>query len=131
MKQKIVIKASMPCEKSRAKAMALVARAHGVISVGITGDAKDRMEVVGDGVDSVCLVSCLRRKLVHAEILQVEEVKEKKPEEKKPEEKKPEEAKVVVHQQPYYYCHPGGYYPHYHAPPPMVVCDEQSNCPIM
>jgi hypothetical protein len=91
----------------------------GVISVGITVDGKDRLEVVGDNVDSVCLASCLRRKLGHAEIMQVEEAKE----EEKPEEKKPEEPKAVVHHQPYYY-----YYP---PPPPMVLCEEQNNCTVM
>jgi hypothetical protein len=89
----------------------------GVISVGITGDGKDRLEVVGDNVDSVCLASCLRRKLGHAEIMQVEEVKDKKPE-----DKKPEEPKAVVHQQPYFY---------YPPPPPMVLCEEQNNCTVM
>ncbi|GJN02631.1 hypothetical protein PR202_ga20001 [Eleusine coracana subsp. coracana] len=98
----------MPCEKSRSKAMALVARADGVSSMGVTGDGKDRLEVVGDGIDTVCLVKCLRKKVGHADILQVEEVKDKKPEEKKPEEPK------VVQQLSYYY-HPGYY--HYHLPP--------------
>ncbi|KAL6652579.1 hypothetical protein ACP70R_011504 [Stipagrostis hirtigluma subsp. patula] len=107
MKQKIVIRVSMDCEKSRSKAMALVARADGVSSMGVTGDGRDRLEVVGDGVDPVCLVQCLRKKIGHAEILQVEEVKEKKPEEKKPEQPK-------VEQLQYYY--PG--YCHYHLPPP-------------
>ncbi|TVU15652.1 hypothetical protein EJB05_39184 [Eragrostis curvula] len=107
MKQKIVIQVSMPCEKSRSKAMELVARANGVSSVGVTGDSKDRLEVVGDGVDSVCLVSCLRKKIGHASILQVEEVKDKKPEEKK----KPEEPKIE-------YWYPGYSYPlhHHHNP---------------
>ncbi|XP_062224806.1 disease resistance protein Pik-1-like [Phragmites australis] len=105
-KQKIVIRVSMPCEKSRSKAMALVARADGVSSMGIAGDERDRLEVVGDGVDTVCLVRCLRKKIGHAELLQVEEVKEKKPEEK------PEDPNVV-HQPPYWYP---GYY-HYHLPP--------------
>ncbi|XP_062183682.1 heavy metal-associated isoprenylated plant protein 16-like [Phragmites australis] len=110
-KQKIVIQVSMSSEKSRSKAMALVARADGVSSMGVTGDGKDRLEVVGDGVDTVCLVQCLRKKIGHAEILQVEEVKEKKPEEKK----KPEEPKVE-HQLPYWY--PGYYYHHNNLPPP-------------
>ncbi|KAL6652578.1 hypothetical protein ACP70R_011503 [Stipagrostis hirtigluma subsp. patula] len=124
----MVIRVSMPCDKSRSKAMALAARADGVISMGITGDARDRLEVVGDGVDPVCLVSCLRRKLGHAEILQVEEVKDKKPEEKKkPEEPTPKP--VVVPPPPQ--CYPGYYYHHHYPPPPMVVCDEPSNCPIM
>ena len=97
----------------------------GVISVAITGDARDKLEVVGDGVDPVCLVSCLRRKVGCAEILQVEEVKDKKPEEKKkPEEPKPPQP-MVVHPPPH------GYYYHHHPPPPMVVCEEPSSCPIM
>ncbi|KAJ1271427.1 hypothetical protein BS78_06G127900 [Paspalum vaginatum] len=132
MKQKVVIKVSMPCERSRSKAMALAARADGVISMAITGDAKEKLEVVGDGFDPVCLVSCLRRKVGHAEILQVEEVKDKKPEEEK---KKPEEPKPVVVHPPPPPSYPGGcyYYHHHHPPPPppMVVCEEPSSCPIM
>jgi hypothetical protein len=31
--------------------------------VGITGDGRDMLEVVGNGVDSVCLVGGLRKKL--------------------------------------------------------------------
>ncbi|CAN6223749.1 unnamed protein product [Urochloa humidicola] len=85
-KQKIVIRLSMASEKTRSRAMALVAKADGVSSMGVTGDGRDQLEVVGDGV---CLVQCLRRKIGPAEILKVEEVKpaEKKPEEKKPEQK--------------------------------------------
>ncbi|CAL5026976.1 unnamed protein product [Urochloa decumbens] len=135
MKQKVVVKVSMPCERSRSRAMALAARADGVISMAISGDARDKLEVIGDGVDPVCLVSCLRKKVGHAEILQVEEVKDKKPEEKEKEKKKPEEPKpqppVVVHPPPQGY--PGGYYYnyHHHPPPRMVVCEEPSSCPIM
>ncbi|PUZ47562.1 hypothetical protein GQ55_7G175800 [Panicum hallii var. hallii] len=126
MKQKMVVKVSMPCERSRSRAMALAARADGVISVAITGDARDKLEVVGDGVDPVCLVSCLRRKVGHAEILQVEEVKDKKPEEKKPEEPKPPQP-MVVHPPPHGYYS----YHHHHLPPPMVACEEPSSCSIM
>ncbi|XP_062185988.1 disease resistance protein RGA5-like [Phragmites australis] len=102
-----------------------------VSSMGVTDDDKDRLEVVGDSVDPVCLVSYLRRKIVHAEIALVEEVKDKKPEEK--EKKKSEEPTmqpVAVHPPPQWY--PGYYYHHHHhPPPPMVVCEEPSNCPIM
>ncbi|CAL5016470.1 unnamed protein product [Urochloa decumbens] len=106
-KQKIVIKVSqLGSEKTRSKAMALVAKADGVSSMGVTGDGKDQLEVVGDGVDTVCLVQCLRRKIGHAEILKVEEVKKK--DDKKPEEKKPEPL-------PYWWYH--NYY-NYHPPPP-------------
>ncbi|KAL6652573.1 hypothetical protein ACP70R_011498 [Stipagrostis hirtigluma subsp. patula] len=102
MKQKIVIRVSMPCEKSRSKAMALVAKAYGVTSMGIIGDGRDRLEVVGDGVDPVCLVKCLRKKLGHADIILVEEVKEKPEEKKKPEEPKVEQLQYWY---PGYYCH--------------------------
>ncbi|KAF8703397.1 hypothetical protein HU200_032200 [Digitaria exilis] len=136
MKQKMVIKVSMPCERRRARAMTLAARADGVISMAITGDAKDKLEVVGDGVDPVRLVGSLRRKVGPAEILHVEEVKEKKPEEKKPEEKKPGNPKppqpMVVYPPPPQSCPGGGYYYYPHHPPPrMVVCEEPNTCPIM
>ncbi|GJN27321.1 hypothetical protein PR202_gb15335 [Eleusine coracana subsp. coracana] len=99
------------------------------MSMGITGDGKDRLEVIGDDVDSVCLVSCLRKKVGHAEILQVEEVKEKKAEENKQQQQ--EDPKVIVHQQPYY-CYTVGDYHHQPPMPPVVVCDnERSNCSIM
>ncbi|CAN6228472.1 unnamed protein product [Urochloa humidicola] len=104
MKQKIVIKLSMASDKCRSKAMVLAAKADGVSKMGITGDGKDRLEVEGEGIDAVCLVQCLRRKLCHAEILQVEEVKDKKPE-----EKKEEEPQVV----PLPYWYPHHYYPPY------------------
>ncbi|XP_048552961.1 heavy metal-associated isoprenylated plant protein 46-like [Triticum urartu] len=127
MKQKIVIQLSMSCDKSRSKALTMAARAAGVTSMGITGDARDQLEVVGDGVDPVCLVSCLRKKLGHAQIIKVEEVK--KPEEKKKEDPKPPAPMPVpVHPPPYFYP-PSSYYPHQYPP---HFCDEQpGNCRTM
>ncbi|CAN6249000.1 unnamed protein product [Urochloa humidicola] len=133
-KQKIVIKVAMPTAKTRAHAMALAAKQSGVSSVGITGDQKDQLEVGGEGIDVVCLVNrlredlciikCLRKKLCHAEILKVEEVKPEQ--KKKPDEKKKEEPKPCT-------CPPGtcrcaGYYPM-----PMVLCEEPpaGTCHIM
>ncbi|GJN05095.1 hypothetical protein PR202_ga22696 [Eleusine coracana subsp. coracana] len=55
----------------------------GVNSIRLAGDGKDQLVVVGDCVDTVCLVKGLRKKVGHAEILQVEEVKDKKPHERK------------------------------------------------
>ncbi|KQJ83086.1 hypothetical protein BRADI_5g12960v3 [Brachypodium distachyon] len=105
----------MPNEKSRSKAMAIAARIPGVISVGITGDGKDMLEVVGVSVDPVSLVCCLRnKKLGHAQIVKVEEVKDKE------EKKKPE-------YQPLYYC-----YPAYPPAPHLVPYDEPpTGCAIM
>ncbi|KAF0890479.1 hypothetical protein E2562_002842 [Oryza meyeriana var. granulata] len=128
MKQKIVIKVCMPCEGCRAKALEVAARADGVISLAITGDDKDKLEVVGVGVDVTCLVICLRKKVCYAEILKMEEVKE---------EKKPECKPCYP---PYYCCPPleappckPCYPPPYcYTPPPaVVVCDEPSVCSIM
>ncbi|CAL5031555.1 unnamed protein product [Urochloa decumbens] len=116
-KLKIVIQVTMPDARSRSQAMALAAKANGVSSIGVTGDLKDRLEVVGEGIDIICLVSCLRKKLCHAEILKVEEVK---PEEKKKEEKKPEEPKPCGCPGPCLCA--GGYW---HAPVPMVLCEPE------
>ena len=49
----------MASDKSRAKAMALVAAAGGVDSVAIAGAGKDQVVVVGEGVDSIKLTSDL------------------------------------------------------------------------
>ncbi|KAF8673323.1 hypothetical protein HU200_048881 [Digitaria exilis] len=115
----MVIKLGIPSTKTRAKAMALAAKVHGVSSVAITGGDKDQLEVVGVGVDAACLVNILRKKVFRsASILLMEEVKEKK------EEKKPLELGWPV----YYY-----YYPQHHHPRPMVVCEEPetAGCHIM
>ena len=121
LQQKIVIKMTMPTAKSRARAMALAARASGVGSIGITGDLKDRLEVVGEGVDITRLVHCLSKKVCrHAEILKVEEVKDKKPEE----EKKPCPCPGPCRCAAVGYCH---------APMPMVLCEDppEGICRVM
>ena len=55
----------------------------GVISVAIEGEEKDRIVVVGEGVDSATLTHCLRKKVGHANLVSIEEVKPKEKEEKK------------------------------------------------
>lgn len=47
-----------------------------MIKVEIAGEGKDRVAVVGNGVDSVSLTRSLRKKLGHASLLSVEEVKD-------------------------------------------------------
>ncbi|TVU15660.1 hypothetical protein EJB05_39210 [Eragrostis curvula] len=130
VKKKIVIKVNMPSDESRAKAMGLVSGVSGVISVSIIGDGKDRLEVVGEGVDAVSLACCLRgkKKFGHVEILLVEDVKDKKKEEE--EKKKKEEAAKKKRAEecscPGYpcYCHP--------RPPPYFVCEEPAtSCSIL
>jgi hypothetical protein len=97
--------------------------------MGITGDARDQLEVVGEGVDPVCLVGCLRKKLGSAHIVKVEEVKDPKPEDKKKEDPKPEDKKKEDPPPPHCYLGPGYY--HHPYPSQMVVCDEPSNCAVM
>ncbi|XP_034679421.1 heavy metal-associated isoprenylated plant protein 47-like isoform X3 [Vitis riparia] len=75
MKQKIIVKVQMNCDKCRTKAMKIAA-------VEEEGAEKDRVVVIGDGVDSASLTCCLRKKLGYATLVSVEEVKEKGGDEK-------------------------------------------------
>ncbi|KAK3154487.1 hypothetical protein QOZ80_2BG0191100 [Eleusine coracana subsp. coracana] len=93
MKQKIVIKVTMTCDKCRQKALALVAGTSGVESVKLDGD--DKVVVEGE-VDSVHLTNALRKKLGSAQLVEVVDAaaaKKKKEEEEK--KKKEEEEKNV------------------------------------
>ncbi|KAK4575559.1 hypothetical protein RGQ29_026493 [Quercus rubra] len=83
MKQKIVMKVQMNCEKGRTKAMKIAAVVEGVISVAIERE-KSLVVVIGDGVDSVSLAGSLRKKLGSATIESVQEVKAESAEKKYP-----------------------------------------------
>ncbi|TXG67415.1 hypothetical protein EZV62_008690 [Acer yangbiense] len=77
--QKIVIKAQVRCQKCWSKAMKIVAVAEGeIFSVAWEGEGKDKMVVIGDGVDAATLTGNLRKKLGYAELLLVEEEKKKR-----------------------------------------------------
>ena len=52
--------------------------------MAIEGAEKDRVVVIGDGVDSASLTHCLRKKLGYATPVSVEEVKEKPKPDPKP-----------------------------------------------
>ncbi|CAI0552172.1 unnamed protein product [Linum tenue] len=62
-------------EKSRPKAMKIVVGVHGVDSASLAGPDKTQIEVTGDGIDSVSLVTLLRRKVGFAELVSVGPVK--------------------------------------------------------
>ncbi|CAL1407995.1 unnamed protein product [Linum trigynum] len=81
MKQKLVINVSMNKEKSRPKAMKIVVSVHGVDSASLAGPDKTQIEVTGDGIDSVALVTLLRKKVGFSELMSVGPLEEKKPEE--------------------------------------------------
>ncbi|XP_031253380.1 heavy metal-associated isoprenylated plant protein 47-like [Pistacia vera] len=76
MKQKIIIKVQVRCDKCRSNAMETAAAADGVISVALDGEYKDKVVVIGDGVDAADLTIQLNKKLGHASLEMVEEVQE-------------------------------------------------------
>ncbi|KAM3696052.1 hypothetical protein ACJW31_06G008700 [Castanea mollissima] len=84
MKQKIIMKVQINCEKYRTKAMKIAAVSEGVTSVAIEGAGKSQVVVIGDGVDSASLTCSLRKKLGYATIGSVQKLEgssaEKKPE---------------------------------------------------
>ncbi|KAG4956392.1 hypothetical protein JHK85_042772 [Glycine max] len=74
-KQKIVMKVHMNCQKCRTKALKVVAAASGVNFVGLEGEEKDKLVVIGDEVDPVKLTNSLRKKVGHTDIISLAEVK--------------------------------------------------------
>ncbi|KAL6332795.1 hypothetical protein AAG906_015058 [Vitis piasezkii] len=77
MKQKIVMKTHMNCQKCRSKALQIVAEGEGVDFVAIEGDQKDKVVVIGVGVDPIKLTCNLRKKVGPTDIISVSEVKSK------------------------------------------------------
>ncbi|XWS27762.1 hypothetical protein CRYUN_Cryun25bG0008500 [Craigia yunnanensis] len=118
MKQKIVIKVSMHCNKCRKRALKIASVADGVTSVALHGPEKDKLMIVGEGIDAACLTSSLRKKLCHAILETVEEVKEPPP----PKPKTPPKQ-IIYHcpQQPQVEC--------YRVVPDP--CSEPGPCTIM
>ncbi|KAK6917439.1 hypothetical protein RJ641_018190 [Dillenia turbinata] len=79
MQQKVVINISLNGKKSsKSKAMKIAVALPGVESVGWQGKDKDQMAVTGDGIDTIALVSKLRKKVGFAEIVSVAEDKKDK-----------------------------------------------------
>ncbi|KAJ0017981.1 hypothetical protein Pint_09648 [Pistacia integerrima] len=75
MKQKIVMKVQMNCQKCQAQALQVAAEADGVNFLALEGAEKDKVVVIGDGVDAVKLATSLRKKVGHTELMSVAEVK--------------------------------------------------------
>ncbi|KAK0596934.1 hypothetical protein LWI29_000414 [Acer saccharum] len=75
MKQKIVMKVQMSCQKCRTESLKLVAKEDGVSFVGLEGAEKDKVVVIGEGVDAVKLATSLRNKVGHTELISVAEQK--------------------------------------------------------
>ncbi|KAG4132228.1 hypothetical protein ERO13_D08G019400v2 [Gossypium hirsutum] len=68
MKQKVVLKVAMNCEKCRSEALQVAAGQAGVDSVALDGKEKEKVVVIGD-FDAVKLTNNLRKKVGAAEIL--------------------------------------------------------------
>ncbi|KAJ4710267.1 Heavy metal transport/detoxification protein [Melia azedarach] len=69
------MKVQMNCEKCRTQSLKVAASADGVNFVGLEGPEKDKVVVIGDEIDSVKLVHCLRKKVGHSELVSVAEIK--------------------------------------------------------
>ncbi|KAK1316604.1 hypothetical protein QJS10_CPA05g02097 [Acorus calamus] len=111
-KQKVVMKIPMNGQKNNKKALQAVTKAKGVQSVGLEGDDKSQVVVIGEEMDCVDLKKLIQKKLggwlwclknkVHVEIVSVSPVEEK--------EKEPDKKIEVVP---------------YHCPEPGVVTREK------
>ncbi|KAG7619584.1 hypothetical protein ISN44_As04g004750 [Arabidopsis suecica] len=71
---KILMSVSMRCDKCRSEALKIGAKTTGVTFVGIEGEEKDKVVVIGEGVDAACLVVRLRKKVGFADIISVTDV---------------------------------------------------------
>ncbi|CAA0393634.1 unnamed protein product [Arabidopsis thaliana] len=76
MAKKILMSVSMRCDKCRSEALNIGAKTTGVTFVGIEGEEKDKVVVIGEGVDAACLVVRLRKKVgfAFADIISVTDV---------------------------------------------------------
>ncbi|KAK1269741.1 hypothetical protein QJS04_geneDACA013817 [Acorus gramineus] len=107
-KQKVVMKIPMNGQKNNTKALQAVTKAKGVFSVGLEGDDKSQVVVIGEGMDCVDLKKLIQKKLggwmwflknkVHVEIVTVSAVKEKE---------KEKEADKKIEVVPYHCPQPG------------------------
>ncbi|KAL6634074.1 hypothetical protein ACP70R_026745 [Stipagrostis hirtigluma subsp. patula] len=71
MRTEMVIRMQASSEKGHTKAMKVAAAIDGVESVTLTGGDKSLLLVIGDGVDCNHLTSRLRRKVGHADVVQL------------------------------------------------------------
>ncbi|ERN19122.1 hypothetical protein AMTR_s00061p00147320 [Amborella trichopoda] len=78
MKREVVIEVTVNCEKCRIQAFKDVSKARGVIQLGLEGEDKSQVMVIGDGVDAAKLTMILRKKVGHTELVSVEENKDVK-----------------------------------------------------
>ncbi|XP_040377241.1 uncharacterized protein LOC102716659 [Oryza brachyantha] len=71
MRTEMLIRMQASSEKGHSKAMKVAAAIDGVESVTLAGEGRNLLRVVGSGVDSNHLTSRLRRKVGHADIVEL------------------------------------------------------------
>ncbi|XP_074331742.1 heavy metal-associated isoprenylated plant protein 47-like [Apium graveolens] len=126
--QKVVIRVVMVDQKkSRKKAMKIAATAFGVESVALTGDDRDQIVVIGEGIDTVELAKLLRKKVGCADLLSVGPAKEEKKEDKKACEVPG--VPLVCGSQPCYYNY--NPYPAVYSYDCVDQCNSSGSCSIM
>ncbi|KAI9115534.1 hypothetical protein K1719_013203 [Acacia pycnantha] len=69
MQQQIVIEVPLKCEKCRAKVMTVASEAIGVTTVKFDRKERDRVIIIGEGVDATLLTKSLRKKLSYAHLV--------------------------------------------------------------
>ncbi|KAB2068159.1 hypothetical protein ES319_A08G012200v1 [Gossypium barbadense] len=75
MKQKVVLKVAMKCQRCRTQSLKVAAEQQGVSFVGLEGNEKEKVVVIGDGIDVVKLTTILRKKVGTTEVISLAEQK--------------------------------------------------------
>ncbi|CAN4075429.1 unnamed protein product [Withania somnifera] len=75
MKQKIVIRVQHKCQKCQSKTLMIAAMSTGVNSVALEGEKRDKVVIIGEAVDAAGITSLLRKKVGHASLELVDEIK--------------------------------------------------------
>ncbi|XP_056860877.1 heavy metal-associated isoprenylated plant protein 47 [Raphanus sativus] len=74
MAKKILMSVNMRCQKCRSAALKIGGQTTGVTFVGLEGEEKDQVVVIGEGVDAAGLVLRLRKKVGFADLISVTDV---------------------------------------------------------
>ncbi|KAG5053438.1 hypothetical protein JHK85_005951 [Glycine max] len=61
--QKIVIEVPLHCERCKKKIMTICTMADGVTSVTFQREEKEKVVIIGEGIDAAGVAACLRKKV--------------------------------------------------------------------
>ncbi|XP_042471580.1 heavy metal-associated isoprenylated plant protein 14-like [Zingiber officinale] len=133
VKQKVVMRLPMEDAKRRSKALRTAVGLPGVVSVSLD---KDRLTVVGEGIDSVALTVVLRKKMGPVELLSVGDDR-KDDKIRQPSSSSSSSSAVGTENKSTWSAPPISYnyayqaQPYYHPYPYEVRSADQENCSIM